>query len=98
MELEHQPARGNDDQGQHESAHCTCDEGGIERRQLDTILSEYRATVEHPMPSRVRHERREDDRAHALGDDVLERPRERMDREPDDEQLSELDPDVERDE
>ncbi len=83
---QHQPPQ----QGRHE--------GGVERGHGNRELPQHGPAIRHPVPGGVGDERRQDDRAHALGDGIAEEQVQRRDDHNQHRQLAELDADVEREE
>src|ERR1044071_2996784 len=89
-----EPCYGCNYEQQYKPAYRACKRGRVPRRPR--ILREPLAALEHPVPRGVRDERRDDDRAETLGDDVPEEQVEHGNEQQEHEQLPELDADVER--
>src|SRR5262249_19789792 len=68
----------------------------VERRPFESKLPQHASAVEHPVPGRVRHNRRKDDRARTLGNRVAEEKLQKGNEQDKDKELAKLDADVER--
>src|SRR5215472_8280246 len=68
----------------------------VERRPFESKLPQHASAVKHPVPGRVRHNRRKDNRSHALGHRVAKEKLQHGNKENKYEKLAELDPDIER--
>ena len=77
-------------------AHDARQEGRVERRERE--LQHLLAALDHPVPSRMGHEGRQQDDPEPLGHDVPEQPVERRDEHEEHGELADLDAEIERDE
>src|SRR2546428_12405626 len=95
---EPQPVQGGAGAHEHRPPHHADPEERVDDRPLEPELPQHAVTLGHPVPRGMGDDRRENDRPHALGDDVAEQPSERGDYDDEYEQLTELDANVERQE
>src|SRR2546422_871726 len=97
-DAEYQPVQGGAGDHEHRPPHHADPEERVDDRPLEPELPQHAVTLGHPVPRSMGDDRRENDRPHALGDDVAEQPSERGDYDDEYEQLTELDANVERQE
>src|SRR5216683_5902450 len=90
------PKQACKEQGQHQPAHGTRQQGGGESRPFEPELTEDAPAVQHPMPAGVSDQRRKDDRGHAFRDDEAEEELQRWDEQDEHEELAQFDSDIER--
>ena len=96
----HQPHQQGDDEHQHAPPHRGRQQGKVEGRQrrLKPKLHQLFAALGHPVPGRVGHHSRQQDRPRPFGDAESEEHRQPRYEQDDDQELAKLDADVERQE